>query len=145
MTNMSRTVRTGQPVDAVWSYLSDFTTSAIWDPHTVSCRRLDRGPLAVGSRFENVQHVAGRDSTLSYRITGYEPGQRMVLEGGNDTVHSRDEMTFTPMADGGTEVTYTVDIELLGVAKVGQPLLAAAMKKIADDGAEGMSTALAAL
>lgn len=141
----SRTVTTDQPVEKVAAFLSDFTTTAQWDPHTVSCTRLDDGPLRVGARYENVQHLAGRDSTLTYEVTEYEPGRRIVLEGSNDTVRSRDEMVFGATPDGGTEVTYNVDIELLGLAKVGQPALALGLKKVADEGAEGMQRRLAAL
>lgn len=144
-TKTSRTVTVDRPVEKVAAYLSDFTTTAEWDPHTVSCRRLDSGPLAVGARFENVQHLAGRDSTLTYEVTTYEPGRRIVLEGGNDTVRSRDEMVFDPTPEGGTAVTYTVDIELLGLAKVGQPVLSLALKKVADEGAAGMRSQLEAL
>jgi carbon monoxide dehydrogenase subunit G len=144
-TSASRTVTTSQPVDKVAEFLSDFTTTAEWDPHTVSCTRLDDGPLGVGARFENVQHLVGRDSTLTYEVTEYEPGRRIVLEGGNDTVRSRDEMLFDGTADGGTQVTYNVEIELRGLAKLGQPALAVGLKKVADEGADGMQRRLAAL
>lgn len=142
VTTTSRTVAVPRPLPQVAAYLSDFTTAAEWDPHTVSCTRLDDGPLAVGARFENVQRLAGHDSTLVYTVTEYEPGERIVLEGGNDTVHSRDEMVFVETADGGTEVTYTVDIELTGAAKLAQPAMPLAMKKIADEGADGMRETL---
>jgi hypothetical protein len=61
-----------------------------------------------------------------------------VLEGGSDTIHTRDEMVFTATPDAGTAVTYTADVELMGVAKAGLPMLPAVMKKIADDGAVGL-------
>jgi hypothetical protein len=69
MTATSRTVIVDRPVDKVAAYLSDFSTSAEWDPHTVTCRRLDAGPLGVGARFENVQKVMGRESPLTYEVT----------------------------------------------------------------------------
>ena len=89
--------------------------------------------------------MVGRDSTLTYEVTEYEPGRRIALEGGNDTVRSRDEMVFDATSDGGTQVTYNVEIELLGLAKVAQPALAVVLKKVADEGADGMQKRLAAL
>lgn len=146
MTSTSRTVSVDQPVEKVSAYLSDFTTSQEWDPHTVSCSRLDGdGPLGVGSRFENVQHLAGRDTSLTYTVIEYEPGRRIVLEGGNDTVHSRDEMRFEPTPGGGTKVTYSVDLELAGAAKLATPVMPIALKKIADQGAESMAAKLRSL
>jgi carbon monoxide dehydrogenase subunit G len=138
MTTISRTVTVDRPVDKVAAYLSDFSTSAEWDPHTVSCRRLNDGPVAVGARFENVQTLMGRQSALTYEVTHYEPGHRIVLEGGSETVHTRDEMIFAATADAGTAVTYTVDVELRGLATAGRPMLPAVMKKIADEGAAGL-------
>lgn len=145
MTVLTRTVTVPRPIATVAAYLSDFSTSAEWDPHTVSCKRLDEGPLGVGARFENVQRVAGHETTLEYTVTDYLPGRRIMLEGGNDTVHSQDELVFAEMPDGGTTVTYTVDIEFLGAAKLAQPLLPVMMNKLADEGAEGMQQRLLAL
>ncbi|MCW2527255.1 MAG: Polyketide cyclase/dehydrase [Pseudonocardiales bacterium] len=144
-TSTSRDVTVDRPINAVAAYLCDFTTTAQWDPHTVSCRRLDDGPLQVGARYENVQRIAGRESTLTYTVTDYEPGKRIVLEGGNDTLRTHDEMTFTETATGGTTVTYAVDVELHGLAKAGTPMLSLAIKKIADEGAEGMHRQLQTL
>jgi hypothetical protein len=144
-TTTSRTVWTSTPIERVAAFLSDFTTSAEWDPHTVSCTRLNPGELAgvgVGAEYENVQKIAGRTSTLHYRIVEYDPGRRIVFEGGNDTVHTRDEMLFQQDSGGRTSVTYTVDVELSGAAKAAQPLIPVLMKKIADDGADGMQTRL---
>ena len=138
MPTASRSVTVDRPIDRVAAFLSDFTTTAQWDPHTASCHRLDSGPLRLGARFENVQRLAGHDSTLVYEVTEYEPGRRIVLEGGNDTVRTRDEMTFAETGDGETTVTYTVDVRLLGAAKLGELLVPAVMKKVADDGEDGM-------
>ena len=142
MPTTSRTVTVARPVEIVAAYLSDFSTSADWDPHTVSCRRLDEGPLRVGARFENVQRLAGHESVLTYTVTEHDPGQRLVLEGGNDSVHTRDEMVFSRTAQGGTTVTYTVTVELQGLLVAGTPLVPAMMTKIADDGAAGMRAKL---
>ena len=142
MPTASRSVTVDRPIDKVADFLSAFASTAEWDPHTVSCRRLDDGPLGVGARYENVQRLAGHESTLIYQVTEYQPGRRIVLEGGNDTVHTRDEMTFAESGDGGTTVTYTIDLQLLGAAKLGELLVPAIMKKVADDGEDGMRESL---
>lgn len=138
MPTATRSVTVDRPIGRVADFLSDFASTAEWDPHTVSCRRLDDGPLGVGARYENVQRLAGRESTLVYEVTEYEPGRRVVLEGGNDTVRTRDEMTFAESGAGQTTVTYTIDLHLLGAAKLGEPLVPVLMKKVADDGEDGM-------
>ncbi len=145
MSTTRRTISVNTPVNDVAAYLSDFSTTAEWDPHTVSCRQLDDGPITVGTRFENVQRLAGRRSTLTYTVTDFDAGRRVVLEGGGKTVRTRDEMVFGRTARGGSLVTYIVDVRLNGVARIGRPLVPVVMKKIADEGAAGMRARLAAL
>ena len=146
-TTTRRAVWTDTPNDIVTAYMCDFTTNAQWDPHTLSCLRLDdTGDVGVGARYEKVQKMAGWTSTLRYRVIEYDPGRRIVFDGGNDIVHTRDEITFDqdPLS-GRTTVTYTVTVTLLGKARAAQPLLPAVMKKIADDDAAGLRHHLHAL
>jgi hypothetical protein len=42
---------------------------------------------------------------LTYTVAEYEPGQRILLEGGNDSLHTRDEMTLVETPTGGITVT----------------------------------------
>lgn len=141
-TTTTRSVTVDREPAAVADYVLDFTTSAEWDPHTVSCRRLDAGPLAVGAEYENVQRLLGHDAPLRYRVVEFEPGHRLVLEGGGDTVWTRDEITVTTVAGGGARVEYAVTAGLQGVARLGEPLLGLALDRVADDGEEQLRRVL---
>lgn len=55
MITVEREVVTGAPLSRVAAYLSDFTNTADWDPHTKECQRLHSGPLQVGANYRNVQ------------------------------------------------------------------------------------------
>lgn len=141
-TSTSRTVTVQRDRAAVADFILDFTTSAQWDPHTVRCERLDDGPLQVGARYENVQRLVGHETTMRYEVVEYEPGRRVVLEGGSDAVHTRDEIEVADADGGGAAVTYTVHVELQGRAKVGTPLMGPAIEKIASDGQRRMREVL---
>ena len=98
-TTTRRAVWIDAPTDIVAAYLCDFTTTAQWDPHTLSCRRLsDSGGLGVGAEYEGVQKIAGRATTLLNRVVEYDPGRRIVFDGGNDTIGpaTRSLSTRTP-------------------------------------------------
>ena len=129
-----RTVTVHRDRDAVAAYVLDFTTSAEWDPHTVRCDRVDDGPVRVGARYENVQRLLGRETPMRYEVVEYEPGRRLVLEGGTDDVRTRDEITVDDAAGGATTVTYTVHLDLHGKARLAAPLMPVAMSRIASDG-----------
>ncbi|MGN6160146.1 MAG: SRPBCC family protein [Marmoricola sp.] len=150
MIEVTRVVRTSAPVDAVAAYLSDFTTTAEWDPHTASCTRVDAGPIAVGAEFDNVQRIGPMRSTFRYRVEEYRPGERIELHSSSRTLEATDVMVFdadgsTGASASGTRVSYTAKLQLKGLAQLAEPVLRRMMDKIADEGAVGMQRELDAL
>ena len=130
MVQVSRTFTVEHPVEFVVDYLADFSHAEAWDPGTQSCTRTDGdGPIAVGATWHNVSKVLGRETELTYRLETLEPG-RVVLKGSNKTATSTDDITVTATADGGSEITYTADIELNGAAKLGAPLMKLEMERL---------------
>ena len=140
---LERTVHTDKPVDKVFGYLADFTTTTEWDPGTVRTTR-ESGDGGVGTVYKNVSKFAGRETELPYTVVDLEPGQRIALEGRNKTVTAHDLMTFREVA-GGTEVTYVADFDF-GLAT---PLVGLLMKpfftKLGNEAEKGMAEALARL
>ena len=140
-----RTVSTRTPIDKVYAYLSDFTTTNEWDPGTVSTERLS-GTGGVGTEYHNTSKFLGRETELVYTVKEVVPDERLVLEGTNKSVRATDTMTFTETADGGTRVTYRATFEFQGMvgklALVLSPLLARALKKLGDEAVVGMQDAL---
>jgi hypothetical protein len=142
-----RSVTVAQPLDAVFAYLSDFTTSTEWDPGTVRTERVS-GDGGLGSRYHNVSKFLGRETELDYLVTEHVPRERFALRGENATVVANDTMTFmrSHTAEGdGTTVTYHAAFEFKGVAKFIAPLLAPALKKLGDEAEKGMRDALGRL
>ena len=66
MTTVQRTIEVERAPDEVFAYLADFSNTPEWDPATVSCERLDAGPLRVGARFRYVGRFRGRETDLDY-------------------------------------------------------------------------------
>ena len=138
--DIERSVTVDRPVDAVFAYLSDFTTTTDWDPGTVRTERVS-GDGGVGTRYRNTSSFLGRQTRLDYLVTERVPGQRFALRGENATVVANDTMTFVGQ-NGSTTVTYRADFEFKGIARVLAPLLAPALKKLGDDAEKGMREAL---
>ena len=147
MVHVVRTFTVERPVDVVVTYLADFGNAEQWDPGTVSCTRLDAGPVAAGATWRNVQKVLGMTSELTYRLDRLDPG-RIVLVGDNDkgSVHSTDDITVRPGADPGTsEVTYEATIAFHGLAKLGAPVMQLEFAKLGNQVVEGIRREVAAL
>ena len=142
MIEVARSVRTSCPLDVVADYLSDFTTSARWDPHTADCVRVGDGVgVRVGVSFDNTQRIGLLRTTLHYTVSAFEAGSFISLHSHSRLLDAEDSMRFVD--DGGTTVvTYTARFDLHGPAALAEPLLKVMMEKIADDGADGMQRAL---
>ncbi|HUA12605.1 MAG TPA: SRPBCC family protein [Solirubrobacteraceae bacterium] len=141
MARYKATLETSRSPDDVFAYLSDFSTTAEWDPGVVEAERLGRGPIARGSQFRLVAKFLGRKSTLIYSIVEYEPPVAVALRGENASVVSFDRITFE-RRNGGTRITYDADLALNGVLKLADPLLGLAFKRVGDRALSGMREAL---
>jgi uncharacterized protein YndB with AHSA1/START domain len=141
---ITRTVETSTPVDKVFSYLSDFTTTEEWDPGTVSTKRV-AGDGGEGTKYHNVSKFAGSKTELTYTVRTLVPNERFVLVGENKTVKATDTMTFTDTGRG-TRVTYNASFAFQGlfgkVAPLLSPVLGVAFKRLGDEAEKGLQTNL---
>jgi uncharacterized protein YndB with AHSA1/START domain len=137
-------VTVDRPVDRVFRYLSDFTTTNEWDPGTVRTTR-EEGDGGVGTRYHNVSTFLGRRTELTYVVEELAPNRRVRLRGENKTVVAHDVMTFMTTPSGGTTVAYRAEFEMKGLAKLVAPLLGPAFRKLGDGAEAGLRTALGRL
>lgn len=137
---ISRVVRTKKPIERVFEYLSDFTTTTQWDPGTVLTVRV-KGEGNVGTEYRNTSTFGGRQTQLTYVVKEFLPNQRISLRGENKTVIALDTIDFR-RRDGETEVTYTADFTFKGFTKLFQPFLRPAFKRLGDEAEVGMAQAL---
>ncbi len=127
--------------EAFW-YLSDFSTSAEWDPGVVEAERIGAGAVGEGTEFRLVAEFLGRRTPLTYRIVEYEPPGAVTFVGENATVVSHDRITFEPTATG-TRVSYDANLRLKGPLRLADPLLALAFKRVGGRALAGLREVLA--
>lgn len=137
---VARTVIVSAPADAVLDYLKDFGNAEQWDPAARRVTRTDAGPVAVGSRWHHEARVWGVRAELTYTLAAADAG-RLVFAGHNESATSTGTVTVRPV-DGGTEVTYRVDLEVHGLAKLATPMLRAEAEKLGDETAGRLTEVL---
>lgn len=125
-----------------FGYLSDFSTSAEWDPGVVEAERIGAGPPCEGTDFRLVARFLGRNTSITYRIVEYDPPTAVTFVGENATVVSHDRITFDPIATG-TRVTYDAELRLKLLLTVADPLLALAFNRVGDRALAGLREVLA--
>lgn len=126
------------PPELAFDNLADFTTTAIWDSGITATRRLDDGPLGVGSRFEVHSSFVGPVSLpLVYEITTYDRPHRVVLETKGRFHQGQDDVTFTPEGNG-TRVTWNAAFRVRGPGRLIDPALGVAFRRVVNDAVRGL-------
>jgi Polyketide cyclase / dehydrase and lipid transport len=140
---VQRTVVVDKPLDAVFEYLCDFTTTTEWDPGTVVTMRR-HGDGGVGTAYLNTSRFLGQETQLTYIVCDLVPGQRIQLRGENKTVVALDTMSFRSI-DAATEVTYTAQFTFKGPSRLLAPLLRPAFERLGTAAQTGMRKSLSQL
>ena len=137
MARYRASIETRWTPEEAFAYLSDFSTSAEWDPGVMEAHRV--GP--DGNEFHLVVKPLGRTTTLTYRRTECQRPQAVTFVGENSAVVSRDRITFEAIP-AGTRVTYDADLRLKGPLRLADPVLALAFNRIGDRAREGLRAVL---
>lgn len=131
--DVERTFTVASTPEGVIEYLRDFSRAEQWDPGTVSCTRLDDGPVEVGSRWRNVSSFLGRKTELVYELTR-DDASGLQFVGRNDTATSTDDISITAGdAPGTARIAYHAHVEFNGLAKFGAPVAKLALEKLGND------------
>jgi carbon monoxide dehydrogenase subunit G len=128
--------------EQAFNYLSDFSTTAEWDPGVVEAERLGEGPVGEGTEFRLLARFLGRENTLVYRVVEYDSPRAVTFRGENASVVSLDRITFEPLGEGA-RISYDAKLTLKGPMKLFDPLLALAFNRVGDRALEGLRHTLA--
>jgi uncharacterized membrane protein len=94
------------PIERVWAVLCDVERWPEWATTVTSVRRLDDGPLAVGSRARIEQP---KIPPTEYVVTDLEPGRSFTWVATGPGVRTTARHVLEPVRTGGTRVTLAVE------------------------------------
>jgi hypothetical protein len=140
---LEKVVVVDKPLDEVFAYLTDFTTTTEWDPGTV-VTVLQHGDGGVGTTYLNTSTFMGRQTQLTYVVRELVPHERIRLQGENKTVVAVDTMSFRRL-EAGTEVTYSADFTFKGATRFLAPLFKPALERLGQQAQAGLRESLGRL
>jgi carbon monoxide dehydrogenase subunit G len=141
MAHVVRTVTTAWSPEQAFAYMSDFTHAPEWDPGVVEARRADAGAIGPRSSFDLTIRVGKRRFPLRYEVTDFAPG-RVTFSARTAAIKSVDTVTVA-RRDEATEVTYDARLNLRGILRLADPLLALGFRSVADRAICGLAHRLA--
>lgn len=109
------------PVERVWEIITDLESAPSWVPDLISVRRIDAGPLQVGSRFSEVMRVQGREIDMTVTITEYA-APRLIAHKGEGGPAKIDGRTTIEETVDGCRVTNEWSLELSGMLRLASPI-----------------------
>ncbi|GAB2592224.1 hypothetical protein Aab01nite_37900 [Paractinoplanes abujensis] len=124
-------------------YLADFGNTAVWDPVVRQSIRNGAGPIVPGVSWRQVCRLLGITTELTYTLVTSEPG-RLLFHGRNEGATCVDTVVVRA-APSGCEVTYRVELEVHGLAKLASRLIKMEFEKVGNRGAAALTQALNSL
>jgi carbon monoxide dehydrogenase subunit G len=137
MTRLHHVVAVATPLEEAFALVADYSHLAEWDPGITRSARVDTGPLGIGSAFEVVAAIGGREVAISYQVVTYDAPHRVVLVGRGRAVKAIDDIEFRSVG-AGTEIDVTADRGLTGPLRLAQPLFAPIARRLGAQAVTGL-------
>jgi uncharacterized membrane protein len=118
-----------RPRDEVAVYAADPTNAPQWYVNIKSVEWKTAPPVSLGSRLAFVAQFLGRQLEYTYEVVDLVPGERLVMRTAQGPFPMETTYTWESAGDAGTRMTLRNRGEPSGFAKVGAPVMAAAMRR----------------
>lgn len=122
-------IEIARPRTQVAAYVCDPGNATTWYENIKSVEWETAPPAVVGSRIAFVAHFLGRRIAYTYEVRAMTPGEHFVMSTAQGPFPMETTYTWQDTADGGTRMTLRNRGVPAGVARVGAPMMAAAMRR----------------
>ncbi len=113
--------------EAVFAFLTDPANDPRWRPGVVETRQVSDGPMAVGTTLEETYAFMGRRIDARYQVIDHQPERVHRVRAIGGPLEAEAGYLLEPVG-GGTRVTITADVELSGMFKFAEPMVARQLK-----------------
>jgi hypothetical protein len=141
MANYMTTINTPWSASDAFAYMADVRNFAEWDPGVRRAELVRGDGPGLGAAYDLDVRAGPRTMTLRYEVVEWDPPRRLVLRAETPMLRSIDEIRVVT-AGTGANVVYDADLTLRGAARVANPLLGIAFRRIGDRAARGLRAAL---
>ncbi|HZM28928.1 MAG TPA: SRPBCC family protein [Acidimicrobiales bacterium] len=118
-----------RPVPEVAAYAADPSNAPQWYDNIESVKWETPPPAARGSRVAFVARFLGRRLAYTYELVELVPDERLVMRTAEGPFPMETTYTWSPGGVGRTRMTLRNRGEPSGFAKIGAPMMAAAMRR----------------
>lgn len=127
--DVTTSIEIARPRQEVAAFAADPDNATVWYQNIFSVSWETAPPLVVGSRLAFRAQFLGRELAYTYEVVEHEPGRRFVMSTAQGPFPMRTTYRWEDTGDGGTLMSLRNEGEPTGFAKVGAPMMAAAMRR----------------
>ena len=127
--DVTTSIEIARPRQEVAAFAADPDNATVWYQNIFSVSWETAPPLVVGSRLAFRAQFLGRELAYTYEVVEHEPGHRFVMSTAQGPFPMRTTYRWEDTGDGGTLMSLRNEGEPTGFAKVGAPMMAAAMRR----------------
>ena len=141
MTTLHETAVVARPLEQVFDYVSDFTTTTEWDATALQARKLTPGAVGVGTRFEVICALPIGSININYEVEELQANKSIVLKGSSRLFDIQDKISFTA-ADHGTQIDYRAEFFFKPLIKPLAPSIRKGLERMGRESVAGLAEAL---
>lgn len=141
MTSYTAAFESSREPEEAFAYIANFAKAAEWDPNVATSAQREPGSVAVGTIFDLLVESSGRSIPLAYVVVTYDPPRTIVLEAQSAQFATHDEYRIVPLG-AGCRVEYEATIEMKGMLRAVEKIVAPRFSASADAAIAGLRVAL---
>jgi uncharacterized protein YndB with AHSA1/START domain len=122
-------IEIARPRGEVAAYASDPDHTTEWYANIKAVEWESSPPLGAGTRLRFVATFLGRRLAYTYEVVDHVPGECLVMRTAQGPFPMETTYTWQDVREGETRMTLRNRGEPAGFAKVGTPIMAAAMRR----------------
>ncbi len=131
MASVSSSVTINQPVEKVFTYITDVANHKAWQAGIVDAKVTPAGPVALGSIYHYTSQVMGRNMETQLQVSAFEPNKKWNIK--TTGVPNPVETVYQFEAAGnGTKLTISMELTG-GYPAAAEGMIKAQMQKTMDE------------
>ena len=141
MISLIETIRVARSTQECFDYVADFRTTPEWDATAFKAKKLNDGPVGLGSRFAVRCRLPLGSIELLYTVTEFEPSRLVTLQAQSWLFTAVDTITFEE-EQGQTRIDYHADFSYKMPFAAAESVLESGMQRMAKVALRGLQRAL---
>jgi carbon monoxide dehydrogenase subunit G len=134
MATFTVTTFINRPLQEVFDFMTNPVNFAQWQSSTKSSKWASEDPVGVGSIFNSIGEMMGREMKMDLEITQWDPPNVWGIKGRSGPMKFEAISKFESK-DGGTQVTQTFEGEVGGLFSIAEGLaIKQLQKQVENDG-----------